>query len=1570
MSDQPKNPPKVDQARTLINRGNALSDQGDLAGAVAAYDEAIAIRRALREELEPRGDWSPELRNDLAAAHMNRGNALSRQGDLAGAVAAHDEAIAVRRALREELEPHGEWAPALRNDLAKAHMNRGVALSGQGDLAGAVAAYDEAIALMSGLREVLEPRGQWSPELRNDLAYACVNRGNALLGRGDLAGAVAAYDEAIAIMSGLREVLEPRGQWAPELRNDLAAAHMNRGVALSDQGDLAGAVAAYDEAIALRSGLREVLEPRGQWAPALRNDLAKAHMNRGSGLFRGGDLAGAVAAYDEAIAIMSGLREVLEPRGQWSPELRNALAVAHLNRGSGLFRGGDLAGAVAAYDEAIAIMSGLREVLEPRGQWAPELRNDLAAAHMNRGVALSDQGDLAGAVAAYDEAIALMSELREVLEPRGQWSPALRNALAGAHVNRGVALSDQGDLAGAVAAYDEAIALMSGLREVLEPRGQWAPELRNDLAVAHINRGNALSRQGDLAGALAAYDEAIALRSGLREELEPRGQWSPELRNDLAGAHMNRGNALSRQGDLAGAVAAYDEAIALRSGLREVLEPRGQWAPELRNDLAAAHMNRGNALSRQGDLAGAVAAYDEAIALRSGLREVLEPRGQWSPELRNDLAVAHMNRGSALSDQGDLAGAVAAYDEAIAIMSGLREVLEPRGQWAPELRNDLAKAHMNRGNALSDQGDLAGAVAAYDEAIALMSELREVLEPRGQWSPELRNALAGAHVNRGVALSRQGDLAGAVVAYDEAIALMSGLREVLEPRGQWAPELRNDLASAHINRGNALSRQGDLAGALEAFRVAEQLHDGPSGLGRLPQYDRDRLMLWSNMASLLSEMDDAQAWAVDKGRRMSEIMELAPSATTGGRDPWDEARTDFARFHALWLKYCLDTGATERIPGIVSAIQGRELATRILDELSTLEGADELPEALQAYQEVRRQLREKAEEIRRATNTAPDGSLGGGGENSRGMAMLGFGAGGAGPARRPYDAALVRRLDEEYRALHGRLAEVREAAAREEGYAALSAPRLDAGMLVDGLPAVAGSGLGENEALVLFLDVAADGSDGGIEGALVLRHGHEPAWWPLPDVRGLSEEIDRVSHRLGTSTRMGVGFRYAGQRADGRAGQRADGGAGAAPEAKSAPEGEPTSQPSVGALVAEAPTVAEPEADLSGFWDDMEERIGEQVWQPLTTALEGIGQVVCITQGRLHLLPLDLGAPEGKTLRHYPGLVYYGYRRGLLGRSENRQQSRPTSEGSSPSTPTIGLVGYGGERDTIPFVWGEVEALHRLHEGRGSVQTGDPYDHRRDGSASPTDYALLHLACHGIPVGEGMHERVVLQLGPGRLLDMGRIMESRLKVDQVLIAACLGGKVREDLDGEPSGVVGGYLYRGTAEVAAAVVALPDSWTMLASILIHQAWLESGSLGAAVAEGKRRLAEGTWYPDTGRLFKEAALFGWRERHREPLRQELVHALTYHEDEWNKLVAPLRTDHDPDRYAPSELRKGAEGEAWGERIEAVATEVADRLLDPAPLRQAIDEILTRRIPPQPLLGAITHGTKTFGEARLAP
>ena len=208
-----------DQAEAFYKRAGTLKDERRFAEAVAAFDNAIA------------------LKPDYAHAHNGRGIVLAHLNRLAEAVGSFDRAIALKPDYAEAhnnralvLQDIGQFeealasldrAIALQPDNARAHNNRGVVLHGLRRNEEALASHDKAIAL------------------KGDYAEAHYNRAIALQEFDRLDDALASLDRAIA------------------LKADYAAAHNNRGTLLLDLNRLDDALAALDRAIALTGGFPE-----------------------------------------------------------------------------------------------------------------------------------------------------------------------------------------------------------------------------------------------------------------------------------------------------------------------------------------------------------------------------------------------------------------------------------------------------------------------------------------------------------------------------------------------------------------------------------------------------------------------------------------------------------------------------------------------------------------------------------------------------------------------------------------------------------------------------------------------------------------------------------------------------------------------------------------------------------------------------------------------------------------------------------------------------------------------------------------------------------------------------------------------------------------------------------------------------------------------------------------------------------------------------------------------------------------------------------------------------------------
>jgi tetratricopeptide (TPR) repeat protein len=346
-----------------FNLGLALYDKGQFDAAIAAYKEAIRIKK------------------DYAEAHYNLGNALHEKGRLDEAIAEYKEAIRTKK------------------DYAGAHCNLGYTLHEKGRLDEAITEYREAI------------------QIKKDDARFLYNLGIALRDKGQMDGAIAEYREAIRIKKDYAEAhdnlgnaLRDKGQLdeaiaeckeAIRLKKDAALPHNNLGNALRDKGQLEEALAEYRQAI------------------RLKKDFAEAHYNLGVALHDKGLLDEAVAAYKEAIRLKKDYLEAHHNLGsllQGKSQLDEAIVeyqeviriqkdnpAAYYNLGNALREKGRLDEAIAAYKEAI------------------RLKNNYAEAHCNLGNALQQRGQFRQAVEAYRRGHELGSKNPRWRYPSAQW---------------------------------------------------------------------------------------------------------------------------------------------------------------------------------------------------------------------------------------------------------------------------------------------------------------------------------------------------------------------------------------------------------------------------------------------------------------------------------------------------------------------------------------------------------------------------------------------------------------------------------------------------------------------------------------------------------------------------------------------------------------------------------------------------------------------------------------------------------------------------------------------------------------------------------------------------------------------------------------------------------------------------------------------------------------------------------------------------------------------------------------------------------------------------------------------
>ncbi len=403
------------RALTLNNLSTHLSGLGRREAALAASEEAVAIRRRLAAA---RPD---EFLPDLAASLNNLSADLSRLGRLEAALAAIEEAVAIRRRLAAARPD--EFLP----DLARSLNNLSNGLSDLGRREEALAAIEESVAIRRRLAAARPDA--FLPGLAMSLNNLSVD----LNGAGRREEALAAIEEAVAIRRSLAAARPDA--FLP----DLAISLNNLAAHLSSLGRREAALAASKEAVATYRRLA------AERPDAFLPDLAGSLNNLSTHLSSLGRREAALAASKEAVATYRRLAAARPDA--FLPDL--ALSLNNLSN-----RLGDLGrreAALAAIEEAVATYRRLAAARPDA--FLP----DLAMSLNNLSNHLSALGRREEALAAIEDSVAIRRRLAaarpEVFSGDLGKSLALR---AGLH-------SDAGDAAAARQDAVEALGLLEPL---------------------------------------------------------------------------------------------------------------------------------------------------------------------------------------------------------------------------------------------------------------------------------------------------------------------------------------------------------------------------------------------------------------------------------------------------------------------------------------------------------------------------------------------------------------------------------------------------------------------------------------------------------------------------------------------------------------------------------------------------------------------------------------------------------------------------------------------------------------------------------------------------------------------------------------------------------------------------------------------------------------------------------------------------------------------------------------------------------------------------------------------------
>jgi tetratricopeptide (TPR) repeat protein len=408
-------------------------------------------------------------------------------------------------------------------------------------------------------------------------------------------------------------------------------------------------------------------------------------------------------------------------------------------------------------------------------------------------------------------------------------------------VQQGDIFLAQGQLAEALNAYRDSLAIAEPLAKQ-DPNN---PIWQRDLSVNFEKVGDVLSDQGELAEALKAYRDSFAIRERLAKQKPDNATWQ----HDLSVSLERIGDVLRSQGQLVEALKAYRDSLAIRGRLATQDPANATW----QRDLSVSFDKVGNVLRDQGQLDEALKAYRDSLAIAERLAKQDPDNADW----QRDLSVIFQKVGNVLRDQGQLAEALRAYRDSLAIAERLAKQDPANATW----QRDLSVSFDKVGNVLRDQNQLAEALKAYRDSLAIAERLAEQEPDNADWQRDLSVSVEKV----GEVLRARGQLVEALKAYRDSLVI----RERLAKQEPDNAALQHDLSVSLDKVGNILRDQSQLAEALKAYRESLAIRE------RLAKEEPDNATWQSDL--LYSSYDIAQT--LEKQENFAEALPSFERAT-------------------------------------------------------------------------------------------------------------------------------------------------------------------------------------------------------------------------------------------------------------------------------------------------------------------------------------------------------------------------------------------------------------------------------------------------------------------------------------------------------------------------------------------------------------------------------------------------------------------------------------------------------------------------------------------------------------------
>jgi tetratricopeptide (TPR) repeat protein len=389
----------------------------------------------------------------------------------------------------------GELAAQMPNDPEKLNMlsvtlsEKGDALVARGDVMGALEAYQDSLALFQRLGNA-DP---WNAGLQRELCYAYDKVGGALMAQGNLSQALKTFQSSFAIAERLAKAGPSNAGW----QHDLSASYERIGDVLMAQGNLTGALKSYQDSLAIRTDLTKIDPSNARW----QRGLSVSCISIGDVLMAQGNLTGALKSYQDSLAIGESLART-DPSNAVS---QRDLSISYERVGVVLLAQGNLAEALKSYQHTLSIAQRLATA-NPSNAGR---QFDVSVSYEHVGDVLLAQENLAGALKAYQDGLAIRTDLTKIDPSNAHW----QRALSVSYRKVGDVLVAQGSLADALSSYKDGLAIAKRLAKASPSNAGW----QHDLAMSHGKVAGALARQGQMTEALVEYRQARATIAQLKE---------------------------------------------------------------------------------------------------------------------------------------------------------------------------------------------------------------------------------------------------------------------------------------------------------------------------------------------------------------------------------------------------------------------------------------------------------------------------------------------------------------------------------------------------------------------------------------------------------------------------------------------------------------------------------------------------------------------------------------------------------------------------------------------------------------------------------------------------------------------------------------------------------------------------------------------------------------------------------------------------------------------------------------------------------------------------------------------